>query len=170
MFSYPQPASVQCAFPVIRETLPRSKLGYATNNMYPEFPPIMEDGRALIASYQPEAVLNNNLLKQSGVKTNWEYRKYLTENSVQISRQNFREACNDTGYLERFSPNEIDSTSAMNQVPYIYTSYSDNSKPNGYSESDLKEVYLSREQLNARRFAPAITQDQLLIMLQRPSL
>ena len=32
----------------------------------------------------------------------------------------------------------------------------------GYQQSDLKYIYLSREQLDARKVAPAITQEELL--------
>jgi hypothetical protein len=171
MFSYPQPETLNNAFPIIRESLPRSKLGYATNNQYSEFPPLMSDGRALIASYQPEAVLNQQMLQQTGIKSNWEYRKYLTENSVNISRQNFREACNDVGYFERVTPSEMGdwkTKSSMNSVPYSYASFLENTKPAGYANSDLKDLYLSREQLQSRKVAPGLSQEQLFSMMKQP--
>ena len=168
MFSYPQPASVNCAFPVIRETVPRSKLGYDTNNLYPEFPPLMSDGRAVVASHQPEAILNANLISQNNITSNWQYRQYLTNNSTEVARQNFREASNDVGYFERFLPNELGNNDPMNSVPFTYSSYLENDKPQGYANSDLKDMYLSREQLNARKYAPAITQEQLFHLLQTP--
>lgn len=146
-----QSQSVDCAFPVIKETLPRSSLGYESNNLYPGFPPVMEDGRSLIASYQPEAITNKELLLQSGIKSNWQYRKYLTDNSRTIAEKNFRDACNDTGYTQRFTPNERGYREPIKNTPFVYPSYLDGSKPIGYSNSDLKDLYLSREQLNARR-------------------
>ena len=167
MFSYPQSQPISCAFPVIHETLPRSKLGYSTNSVYPEFPPFMADGRSLIASYQPEAILNSNLIKQNGIQSNWQYRKFLTDNSIDIAKQNFREACNDVGYFERFLPGEIGNKTPITNTPYIYTSYLDTAKPEGYVNSDLKDMYLSREQLDARRISPAMTQDQLFRNMQK---
>lgn len=161
MFSYPQSETISCAFPIIHETLPRSKLGYGTNPVYPEFPPMMTDSRSLIASYQPEAILNSNLIKQNGITSNWQYRKFLTDNSTSIAQQNFREACNDVGYFERFLPGERGNQDPITQVPFKYSSYMDTAKPEGYVNSDLKDMYLSREQLNARKTSPAITQDQL---------
>lgn len=161
MFSYPQVSPTPCAFPVIHETLPRSKLGYDTNPVYPEFPPMMADGRALIASYQPESILNANLIHQNGIKSNWQYRKFLTENSTSIAQQNFREACNDVGYFERVLPSEMGNQDPITHTPYNYSSYMDTAKPQGYANSDLKDLYLSREQLNARKTSPAITQAQL---------
>jgi len=46
--------------------------------------------------------------------------------------------------------------------PYLYESFMDNSKPFGSTNSDLKETYLSREQLQARKITPSITQEELL--------
>jgi len=41
-------------------------------------------------------------------------------------------------------------------VPFTFGSILDNTKPTGYQESDLKSIYLSREQLDARRIAPIV--------------
>lgn len=168
MFSYPEPAPVPCAFPVIHETLPQSKLGYKTNNVYKEFPPLMSDGRTLIASYQPDADLNAAVIKQNNITSNWQYRQYLTQNSVQVARWNFREACNDVGYFERFQEDQTRAKGGISSVPFTYSSFEDNAQPVGYVNSDLKDLYLSREQLNVRKNAPAITQDQLFQLLQMP--
>ena len=65
--------NLKYAYPPYAEGIPKSSLGYKANNQYRDFPPLMSDGRALIASYQPEAVINNQLLKETGIKTNWEY-------------------------------------------------------------------------------------------------
>jgi len=157
-----QSENVKSAYPPIHETLPRSDLGYSTNNIYVGFPPVMADGRSIIASYQPESITNLELLESSGIKSNWQYRKYLTNNSIEISEQNFREACNDTGYTKRYIPNDMNNQNSTTNTPFFYPSYTDNSRPAGYSSSDLKDLYLSREQLNARREAPAITQEELI--------
>jgi hypothetical protein len=42
---------LDCAYPVVKETLPLSSRGYHTNNKYPEFPPLMNDGRSIVASW-----------------------------------------------------------------------------------------------------------------------
>ena len=44
-----------------------------------------------------------------------------------------------------------------------FKSCQDNSKPFGYESSDLKNIYLSKQALNARLKAPIITQEQLLL-------
>lgn len=158
----------------VAQDLPKSAQGYTTNNVYPGFPPIMDDSRALIASWQPDAILNQSLLQSSGVKTNWEYRKFLTENAGDIMRRNFAEAANDTGYYiqERhptlnkgFVP-IFSSMSKKHADPSKYESFTQPEREFGQFESDLKTNYLSREQLQARMSTPVITQDQLL-QLQR---
>lgn len=161
MFSYPQPESTSCAYPNTTESIPKSRLGYSTNNVYPGFPPLMADGRSVIASYQPEAVLNENLIKQAGIQTNWEYRKFLTHNSQQIQRDNFKEACNDMGYFQRFAPAERGDTQSFSQEPKRYASYQESAQPIHGSVSNLKELYLSREELAARKVSAPITQEEL---------
>ena len=81
--------------------IPKSSLGYGTNNLYSSFPPLMADGRSLVATDQSETVVNNDLLKTSGVRTNWEYRNFLTANADKIREINTREAFNDVGYYKR---------------------------------------------------------------------
>lgn len=157
MFSSFQPESVKCAFPVIHETIPKSKLGYSANNIYDGYPPLMSDGRTITASYQPEAVMNEKIIKDNGIESNWQYRKYLTENGNEIMKQNFREASNDVGYVKRFNDFSFDT------IPYLYKSYDDNAKPFGYQNSDLKELYLSREQLDSHKIAPTVQNSQIFL-------
>lgn len=141
----------------IQETIPRSTLGYGTNPVYPGFPPIMMDGRAIVASDQPEAVLNNAIIKELGIQSNWQYRNYLTQNAADIMRYNYRESSNDVGYFKRYQ----DTAKGYN-VPFIYPSFISQVKPDGYQTSDLKQAYLSREQLDARKVAPIISQEEIM--------
>ena len=164
-FSSIQPEDLRCAYPVIKETVPRSSLGYNTNNKYPEFPPLMSDGRSITASWQPEAIINADLIQSNNIQSNWQYRKYLTQNAAQIMEYNFRESSNDNGYYKR--PIDIPSiqsnmVSGITTMPYQYTSVLDETRPIGYASSDLKQLYLSREQLEARKISPVITQEELL--------
>ena len=151
---------LQCAYPVIKETIPRSSLGYNTNNKYPEFPPLMSDGRSVTATWQPESTINADLIQSNNIQSNWQYRKYLTQNAQQIMEYNFRESSNDVGYYKRplDLPNiQSNLVTSFNQQPYVYSSPLDNTKPLGYTNSDLKETYLTREQLNARKIAPIVS-------------
>jgi len=137
--------------------IPNYARGYTTNNVYPGFPPLMNDGRALIASWQPEATANESLLKSSGVSSNWEYRKYLTHNAKSIIETNFAEAANDCGYK-----NPTYNVSPVYTGPLKnYASYIETEKDYGKFESDLKANYLTREQLAARTATPVVTQHEL---------
>jgi hypothetical protein len=154
------PQELNCAYPVIKETVPVSALGYSTNNKYPSFPPIMSDGRTVTASWQPEAVANEELKKRNGIQSNWEYRKFLTQNSDMVMQHNFRNASNDVGYYVR--QEDLSKIQKGNLVdfqvnpPYMYQSPSDKTKPLGYVNTDLKEMYLSREELYSRKIAPTV--------------
>ena len=146
------------AYPSNREVVPESSFGYHSNNQYDNFPPLMSDGRALVASWQPEAVANKQLINENGITSNWQYRRYLTQNANSIMKTNFRESANDVGYIKL-----DDKSESSVGGPFSFKSFLDHSKPVGYKTSDLKNLYLSREQLNARKVSPAITQEQLLV-------
>ena len=150
MFSFLNPNSNQ-----IKETIPPSQLGYQTNNRFPNFPPLMADGRAVISGWQPEAVINDRIIRDNNIKSNWQYRRFITENANEILKSNFNEECNDTGYFI----NQLNTIE--HKSPYIYNSIDDTTKIVG-NESDLKDLYLSRERLDARKIAPAMTQAELI--------
>ena len=76
--------SLECAYPIIKETIPATSLGYSTNNTYPEFPPLMSDGRPITATWQPESSINEDLIERNDIKSNWEYRKFLQKNAETI--------------------------------------------------------------------------------------
>jgi hypothetical protein len=165
MFSNYEPIPLDSAYPVIKETIPQSSLGYATNNKYPQFPPLMSDGRSITSTWQPEAIINDDLIQSNNIRSNWQYRKYLTNNAKDIMQYNFLESSNDVGYYKRpiDLPNmQSNLVSNMNGKPYGFTSTLDQNKPFGYQTSDLKELYLSREQLDSRKISPVITQAELL--------
>ena len=134
--------------------LPKSSLGYNTNNQYSKFPPIMADGRSIFSTWQSESQINDQLIKNNNIMTNWEYRKFLTKNATTIMEYNFRESANDTGYM--FPTKEAQQISTM-KSSYTFDSLNDRSNP--FQQSDLKEIYLTREQLNAKKVAPTLLKE-----------
>jgi len=85
-----QGQSLEEAYKKINGMNPPQYLGYSsTNNVYPTFPPLMSSGREIKTNLQPEAVTNNEIIKRENIASNWEYRKYLQANAVQIMKQNF---------------------------------------------------------------------------------
>lgn len=166
--SYPnnQPWKLPLSFPNLAD-LPKSSMGYAANNQYREFPPMMDDGRAIVASWQQNAAVNEAIIKENNIRSNWEYRRFITQNATRLMREAAREAANDIGYYERAEKNMVSDFKPIVEnmkagVPFTYQTYFSNEKPFGYQTSDLKEEYLSREQLQARMIAPSLTQDELL--------
>jgi hypothetical protein len=151
----------------IKETLPASHLGYGTNNRYPSaFPPKMHDGRSVISSWVPESVIDQEYWKEHDFQQrnpfnpNWMYRRYLQKNAYEVMAKNFVESANDTGAQiprENQMPMDVaEQTKKAANVPFIYAALNDPSTPQGYESSDLKSLYLSREQLQARKSAPTI--------------
>jgi hypothetical protein len=164
------PESIRCAYPIIKETVPQTERGYTTNNKYPTFPPMMSDGRSITATWQHDAVTNYKLIKENNIKSNWNYRKFLTQNAVNVMEQNFRESSNDVGYNSRFvtAPNIQSNFVSNMSTPALYSSVENKQSVLGYTTSDLKTDYLTREELQARKISPVITQDQLIKSFSAP--
>ena len=146
-----------------------------SNNIHYDFPPIMKDGRNY-ANWLPGAAINEQIRKDAGINTNWEYRRYLTQNADQIIRNNQISACDECCAIPRetYSPNNTNEVPAQQmqlnrqmfvqtQTPYLYKSCADNTKPKyGYENSDLKDMYTTQLQLQSRMITPVITQEQLV--------
>jgi hypothetical protein len=125
-----------------------------SNNTHFNFPPIMNDGRNY-ASWQPDAVINERIQTQEGINSNWNYRQYLQKHGIQIMNYNNSEACYTLGLDTHF---QTDKTPSDN-VPYKFKNIFDTNRPGfGYCNSNLKNPYLTREQLNSRLIAPTISQ------------
>ena len=123
-----------------------------SNNIDFNFPPIMADGRNF-ATWQPDAAINERIQKKEGIQSNWGYRQYLQNNASQIMNFNTQESCYELGLDPHYN---TDNTPSSN-VPYTFKGTFDTSTPGfGYCNSDLKNPYLSREQLNSRLVSPSI--------------
>ena len=128
-----------------------------SNNIHFNFPPIMQDGRTY-SSYQPEAVVNQRIQEVNNINSNWKYRQFLTQNADQIMQFNTTEACYTLGLNPHYATNATPSSN----VPFLYKSTFDTSSPGfGYPTSDLKNPYLSRQQLEARMISPSITMNEV---------
>lgn len=126
----------------------------ASNNIHFDSPPIMADGRNY-SNWQPDAVINHRIQQQEGITSNWNYRQFLQHNGQQIINYNSLQAYNDLGLDPYF--NTPNNKNPSDNVPYLFKSTFDNSSPGyGYPNSDLKNPYLTREQLNSRMISPSI--------------
>ena len=137
-------------------------LGY--NNVHAAYPPFMNDGRIMNASWQPNSDVNNQIIRENNIRSNWQYRQHLIKNGNKVRDYNFKECMLEMGQdkSHNYSETQGNLVNGEHKNPYLYESFMDNSKPFGSTNSDLKETYLSREQLQARKIAPSITQEELL--------
>ena len=147
--------SLDKAYPM----LPLANEGYQSNNQYERFPPLMSDGRSMMASWQPGAVINEVLLQQNGIQSNWQYRNFMTRNSESIRANLLRDAMNDVGYSIR---NENPEIGQIFETPKVYGSFHEPISHRQAAPSDLKDIYMSREQLQAKQVVPSITQAELV--------
>ena len=136
-------------------------VAYKSNNKYANFPPIMNDGRAVAASWQPGAVVDEAIRKDNNITSNWQYRRYLTKNSEEIKSHNFKQACNDIGYYIRNENKDFDRSASL-RTPHMYKDVNEPVQHTGATSSDLKELYLTKEQLQSRHVVPSITQEELM--------
>ena len=97
------------------------------NNIHSDFPANMEDGR-VYSNWQPTAVINEQIRKRENIQTNWNYRAYLQKNAMSIMDYNKTEACLQSG------------------CPSTY------GRMNKYVEGDLKQYYLSRQEMQKKTY------------------
>ena len=129
-----------------------------SNNIHFDFPPIMSDGRNY-ATWQPGSKVSEDIREKAGIKSNWQYRRYMQDNADSIIKYNQLSSCDQCcSCPARYgAQNEGQSHS-----PFLYKSCVDQTQPYGYETSDLKSSYLSTYQLQCRMFTPVMTQDQLI--------
>ena len=117
-----------------------------------------------MANGRSEPLGHNALLKERGMTNNAQYRDYMIKNAKQIMMNEYRISSNDTGFSEegRFADYLLASVAPVakakdsKQMPV-----QGNQGGQGtlgritYKQSDLKDIYLTREQLFERRNYPA---------------
>lgn len=141
-----------------------SAINVPSNNKFHEKPSLMSDGRQH-KSWHTESEIDHNLKGTHKITSNWEYRRYLTQNADSVMKENLR--------MELMKNPRNPQTNAMldgrsddsNAPPYLYNNLEDNTMvmPKSFS-SDLKNIYLTRTQLQAKMSAPHIysTNDSVL--------
>lgn len=127
----------------------------ASNNIHFNLPPLMSDGNNY-ANYETSCRMNKNIIENNGIKSNFDYRNFLTKNADELMKTNNVSACNSVGKCN-FNTN----TNSYNK--YLYKSCEDGTQPYGYEGSDLKNAYLSRQALQNRMVAPLMSQQGYLL-------
>ena len=123
----------------------------ATNNIHFNYPPLVNDGR-LFTAYDTAEAYGEKIKQKEGISTNWEYRQYLQKNACKIMKYNNIECFYDLG----LNPGVTNDKKSSNS-PLLYNCVDDNRQPPyGYCNSNLKNYYLSREQINSKMISPSI--------------
>jgi len=111
------------------------------------------------ASWQPDAVINNKIHQESGITSNWKYRQYIQNNANHIMKYNSMEYINASGnnpYFDQGLSNAeplAKQSEPLANVPYRFSSLHDPSYR--FSDSDLKQDFLKRQQMSSRMISPA---------------
>jgi len=106
------------------------------------------------ASWQPDAIINNKIHAESGLTSNWKYRQYMQNNAKHIMKYDTMEYV----YASGNNPYIIDNknVSSNQSVPYRFFSLHDPNTPTvGFSDSDLKQDFLKKQQMSSRMVAPS---------------
>ena len=111
------------------------------NNITVPYPGIIQDGR-FFTDYSPSAVLNDSIKIQNGISSNSKYKEFLTKNANSIMSKNFKTS----------GTQDLGKT-----YPYTFSDVNDITIPPGYETSLPKNMYLTREQLNANQTRPLLT-------------
>jgi len=83
----------------------------------------------------------------------------MVDNADSIIKYNQLEACDQCcACPARYGAGKEGTPS----TPFLYKSCADKSQPYGYESSDLKNLYLSKYDLQCRLYTPVLTQAQLL--------
>ena len=127
-----------------------------SNNIHFNTPPLMSDGREF-SNYDPSCKANTQLRDSLGIKNNYDYRQWLINNGNSVAQKNRDSACNECQQCIKFA------AQAPATQKYLFKGCADNSRPYGYEDSDLKNLYFTRQALQSRLRAPIMTQEQILL-------
>jgi len=122
-------------------------------NNYYTIEPNQEFQTTADSLWQPDAKMNQKILVDTGIKSNWQYRQYMMKNANQIMKYNTMESIYNSGNNPYINVNN----KSVDNTPFIYTSNHDSSSPiYGFRNSDLKQDYITNEKMKSRMIAPTI--------------
>ncbi len=104
-------------------------------------------------AFQPQSQMNQSIQNNANLVSNWKYRQYMQKNANDIMKFNTMQSIQDSGN----NPYAISNSLPSEKTPYMYNSIYDNQPPKyGYKNTDLKQSYLTKEQMKSRMIAPTI--------------
>ena len=97
---------------------------------------------------------NERVIYNAGIKSNWDYRRFMQKNANSIMQYNTYKTFNDSGT----NPHTIINNGATQTQPLMFSSLFDTTKsPSFINDSDLKQQYIKKTQMSARMVAPSIS-------------
>jgi hypothetical protein len=129
----------------------------SSSNTYFTITPVNPQG----SSWQPSATINNKIHVDSGITSNWKYRQYIQNNANHIMKYNTMEYIYSSGnnpYAITDADADAGNSDHFKGVPYKFSSLYDPRLPN-YTppNSDLKQDFIKKQQMNARMISPSIS-------------
>ena len=118
--------------------------------------------KMITSSLQPENANNADLVAKTGITTNWQYRKYLTDNAKDIMEYNYRESNNENGLavINSALPGmQCNKVTGMINTPRMQTSTI--APLQRTSDESLKNAYLASVAFHSASIAPTIDRKQL---------
>ena len=103
-------------------------------------------------SWQQDSKINQQIITDSNITSSWKYRQYMQKNANDIMKYNTMQTINASGN----NPYTLLNTQPTQNTPYLYNSVhpAQNSIP--YRNSDLKQNYITKEQMKSRMISPSI--------------
>ena len=99
-----------------------------------------------------ECLINRKIQQDANIQSNWKYRQYMQQNALQIMKYNSMESI----YASGNNPYSLFSEPAQ-KTPFMFASLHDTREaPCSYPASDLKQVFIEKQQLKSRLVAPSI--------------
>lgn len=131
-----------------------------SNNTNFGSPALMNDGR--FSNWNQDAAINQQIKTKNDITTNYKYRQFLVNNTDSIIERNQIEACGQCCNCPySHGQNGYMGSNSNNQGPHLYNCSTNNVRPMGYKNSDLKNLYLSSNALNNRLYTPEIALNQI---------
>jgi hypothetical protein len=123
------------------------------NNNYYTIEPTQELQGTAYSLWQPDSSTNKKIQVDTGISSNWKYRQYMQKNANDIMKYNTMQSIHTSGN----NPYTLLNTKPVGNTPYLYNSVHDTSSPAyGFRNSDLKQDYMTKEQMKSRMVAPSI--------------
>ena len=103
-------------------------------------------------SWQPNSLTNTKIRADAEILTNWQYRQYIQKNANDIMKCNTMQTIYDSGN----NPYTLLNTKPRQNTPYLYNSVHSVPDSIPYRNSDLKQNYMTKEQMKSRMISPSI--------------